>query len=579
MGTVVILASAVAAWVGALVVSAPDRPPLGAPTGSPSPGDGSARALAAPDGPTWAADVAPILYDNCASCHRPQGSAPFSLLSYDEAAAKADRILRAVRTRHMPPWLPSVEGPRFAGERRLTTAEVETLGRWADAGAPRGDPAAAPAPPVFAGSWMLGEPDLVAEFPEYRVPAQGRDIYRNVVVRPEVDRTVWVRTADLLPGNPRVVHHARFMVDSTAASRTEDARDPETGFDGMDVGTGARSPDGFFVGWTPGRVTDPGRPDLAWRLEPGTDLVLQLHLRPTGREEVVRPRLGLYLADGAPEEQPVVIMLENKNLDIPPGDPAYVATERFRVPVDVEALTIYPHAHYVGRRIRSWAELPGGGRRELIRIDDWDFNWQDQYRFAEPIPIPAGSEVVMEWTFDNTAANPRNPFDPPRRITFGPESTDEMAELNIQVLPVDPADRSRLVDELMQFYRGAEARRVVEGALERGDRLSREGRWSQALDAYREALLEANDPNVMVRMAEAFRSMGDAASAVFVAERAVQLLGDASPRALLTLARAYQAAGRSEEARETARRGVDLLGGARGSAVADSLALLARAPG
>jgi hypothetical protein len=519
--------------------------------------------------------VAPLLYDNCVSCHRADGSAPFSLLEYEDAAERTELILRAVRTRYMPPWLPSRGGPRFEGDRLLGDDELAVLTAWVDAGAPLGRLTEAPEPPDFAGSWMLGQPDLVAEFPEYRVPAQGQDIYRNVVVRPDLDGPVYVRTADLLPGNPRVVHHARFMVDETGESRSRDAADPEPGFDGMDAGATAGSPDGFFIGWTPGRVTDPGREDLAWRLDPGTDLVLQLHLRPTGEEEVVRPRLGLYLADEAPKESPVVIMLENKELDIPPGEPAYVARERFRVPVDVEALTIYPHAHYLGSSVRSWAELPGGGRRELLRIDDWDFDWQDQYRFREPVPLPAESEVVMEWTFDNTAGNPRNPFDPPRRVTFGPESTDEMAELAVQVLPVNPADRPRLVADLMQFYRGADAQWVVEDARSRGDRLAAEGRWADALQAYREALLEANDPTVMVLMAEAFLGLDDPTSAVFVAERASQDLGGSNPRALLTLARAYEAVGRDGDAREAARRGLAAIRVSGGSPLADSLAILA----
>ncbi len=524
--------------------------------------------------PTWAADVAPLLYRHCVDCHRPEGSAPFPLLGYDDAAERAERILQAVGTRRMPPWLPSADGPAFTGDRRLEAHESEVLAQWVEAGAPPGTLAEAPSPPTFAGRWMLGEPDLVVDFPAYTVPAEGQDIYRNVVVRPELDAPVYVRTADLLPGNPRVVHHARFMVDESDASRTRDAGDPAPGFDGMDAGGSAGSPDGFFIGWTPGRLTDPGRPDLAWRLDPGTDLVLQLHLRPTGQEETVRPRLGLYLADGVPEAQPVVIMLENKELDIPPGEAAYVARERFQIPVDVEALTIYPHAHYLGRAVVSWADLPDGSRRELLRIEDWDFDWQDQYRFREPVELPAGSVVVMEWTFDNTSENPRNPFDPPRRITFGPESTDEMAELAIQVLPVEPSDRARLVSDLGQFYRGADARWLADDARGRGDQLAAEGRWTEAVEAYREALLEANDPAVMVLMAAAFLGAGDAASAVFVAERASRDLGGSHPRALLTLARAYRAAGRVDEAQATARRGLDALGVSSGSPLADSLVLI-----
>jgi tetratricopeptide (TPR) repeat protein len=359
------------------------------------------------------------------------------------------------------------------------------------------------------------------------------------------------------------------MVDSTASSRERDALEDGTGFDGMHMGTQATSPEGFFVGWTPGRVADPGRDDLAWKLEPGTDLVLQVHLRPTGVPEIVRPRIGLYLADAPPAEMPVVIMLENKELDIPAGDEAWVAEERFRTPVDVEALTIYPHAHYIGRRVRSWAELPSGGQRELLSIGEWDFNWQDQYRFAEAISIPAGSEIVMQWTFDNSADNPRNPNDPPKRVTFGPQSTDEMAELNIQVLPADPADRPALTQALGELYRAADAAFLVRSARQRGDEMARAGLWLDALEAYRAALREADDPEILQRMAAVIVAMGDAHGAVIVAERAVRAAPQ-SARALLTLARAYALSSRRDAARDAAERALDAARREGLDAVADS---------
>jgi len=527
-----------------------------------------------PDDITWADDIAPIVFENCVGCHFPGGSGPFALTSHEEAAQRADRIARAVASGHMPPWLPDANGPRMVGERHLSPDEIDLFARWADAGAPRGDAKNEASLPKIEGGWPLGAPDLTVAFPSYVTPAEGGDIYRNLVVSLDLEQPVWVRTIDLQPGNARVVHHARFMVDTTSSSRERDAADPDaTGFDGMHLGTFAGSPDGFFVGWTPGRVPDPGRDDLAWRLDPGTDLVLQVHLRPTGEPETVQPRLGLYLSDTAPTELPVVIMLENKNLDIPAGDSAWIAEERFTTPVDVEALTIYPHAHYIGRRINSWAELPSGERRTLLSIDDWDFNWQDQYRYAEPVQIPAGSEIVMQWSFDNSAANPRNPFAPARRIMFGPESTDEMAELNVQVLPRDPADRPALVAALRALYRTADAHFMAHSARDRADALAQEGRWSDALATYREALLEANDPAIMERMAAMLVALGDGPAAVLVAEQSAAL-GGRDARLSLTLARAYRLVGRVADARATAASGVVLANQLAHTALADSLNLL-----
>lgn len=521
---------------------------------------------------TWADDIAPVVFEYCVACHHPAGSGPFDLTSYDEAARRAVRIARAVTTGHMPPWLPDANGPNMVGERRLTSSQVSLFEQWAAAGAPRGDASQESQLPAIPEGWPLGLPDLTVEFPEYVVPAEGGDIYRNLVVRPTLDRPVWVRTIDLQPGNARVVHHARFMVDSTSSSRERDAAESGAGFDGMHLGTFAESPGGFFVGWTPGRVPDPGRPDLAWRLEPGTDLVLQVHLRPTGVRERVQPRLGLYLTDEAPAELPVVIMLENKNLDIPAGDTAWIAEERFRTPVDVQALTIYPHAHYIGRRIQSWAELPTGERRTLLAIDDWDFNWQDQYRYARPVDIPAGSDIVMQWSFDNSDRNPRNPFSPARRITFGPESTDEMAELNLQVLPRDPDDRPALVAALQALYRTADAHFMMLSARDRGDALAEQGKWGEALEAYRAALLEANDPTVMERMAAMLVLLGEGPSAVLVAEQAAAL-GGLDARLSLTLSRAYAMAGRIAEAEAAATSGLRLARERNQVMLTDSLTL------
>ena len=406
--------------------------------------------------PTWADDVARIVHARCAGCHRPAGSAPFPLLTYDDAARRAKRIASATSRGFMPPWLPARSVGEFEGERRLERAEIETLVAWADAGAPEGDPAAAPAPPEFSGDWSLGEPDLVVEFPEAAVPAEGRDVYRNVVVRAPVTEATWIRTVEFLPGNARVVHHAHMMVDTTESSREMAAEDAH--LEVMHVSGSAHNPGGFFIGWTPGTSANPGRDDLAWLLTPTTDLVLQLHLRPTGRSETVRARLGLHFAGGPPRRVPALILLESRDIDLQPGDTTFSTGDAFRIPVPVEVLAVYPHAHYLGKRMEGWAVLPNGRRKDLLRIDRWDFNFQDQFRYRSPVSLPAGSLLSMRISFDNSAANPRNPFDPPRRVVRGLGSTDEMAEMGFQVLPPDPGDLAELERSLDAFYYQAELR-------------------------------------------------------------------------------------------------------------------------
>lgn len=533
----------------------------------------SGAAPAPPADPTFSGDVAPILYRNCASCHYPGGSAPFSLLGYEDARARADRIAEAAARRHMPPWLPEPGYGRFAGERRLSDAEIATLRRWAAAGAPPGDSVRTPpAPEPPKDGWRLGEPDLVLELPALDVPAQGREAFRNLVVAVPVRQTVWVRAVELLPGAaPRVVHHARLMVDTTASSRTLDAADPEPGFDGMDVATNATNPEGFFVGWTPGKVAVPDGSGLAWPLRPGADLVLQLHLRTTGRPERVQPRIGLHLAPAPPTRRPSIVMLGSEAIDIPAGDTAYVIADEYRLPVPVDVLGLYPHAHYLAREMLAWATLPDGQRRWLLRIPDWDFNWQDEYRYAEPVHLPAGAVVSMRFTYDNSAANRRNPNRPPRRVTYGPTSTDEMGDLVVQVRAGGEAERRTLEHDLEWRHEVEKTERRAREASARADTLAAAGHLDEALALYREAVRLANSPRAMAAMARILLRQGDVATAILAAERAATLTARADPRILDALAAAYRAAGRTREAAAAAREAVRAAERAGERALADSL--------
>ena len=391
---------------------------------------------------TFARDVAPLLHTHCVGCHRPNGIGPFSLTTYADARTRATELAAVTAERRMPPWKPVPGHGRFRNERRLADEEIALLSRWAATGAPEGDPADLPGPPATGGGWRLGPPDLVVtmEAP-FRLSSGDADVYRNFVLPVDLDARRWVRAVELRPGSGggRVIHHARILLDGTGAARALDAEDAEPGHDGLMLDH-ARFPAGHFLGWAPGKTPVALPDEIAWPLDPGTDLVLQLHLLPAHEPVAVQPAVGLHFADRPATLTPVSVLLTSKAIRIPAGDPAHVIEDRYRLPVAVDVLGIAPHMHHLGKRVEADATLPDGREEPLLRIDDWDFNWQDEYRYREPIHLPAGTRLRVRFTFDNSTANPRNPHDPPVTVGFGPRATDEMAELMLQVLPVGDAD-------------------------------------------------------------------------------------------------------------------------------------------
>jgi tetratricopeptide (TPR) repeat protein len=399
--------------------------------------------------PTFSHDVAPILFRNCISCHHPGANGAFSLLTFEDVRPRARQIATATRTRYMPPWKPERGfGESFLGNRRLADDQIETIQRWADNGALQGDPAELPAAPDWSDGWRLGRPDLVVRMAQpFVVPASGPDVFRIFVIPIPTDAARYVKAMDFLPGT-RAVHHANMRLDETRTSRQLDEKDPAPGYDGLLART-AHYPDGHFFGWTPGQLP-PASEDLAWRLNAGTDMVLQLHLRPTGRPERVQAEIGLYFSDAAPRRMPAMLRLGKQSIDIAPGESHHVVTDSYVLPVDVDVYGVQPHAHYRAKEIESVATLPDGTIRGLIAIRDWDFDWQDQYRYAKPFALPKGTTLTMRYVYDNSAANRRNPKLPPQRVHWGQNSSDEMGDLWIQVVARSDADRDRLTREFRQ---------------------------------------------------------------------------------------------------------------------------------
>ena len=389
---------------------------------------------------TFARDVAPIIHAKCGTCHRPGGAAPFSLLTYGSARGHATQMAMLTKSGAMPPWQADGDyGGDFIGQSRLTPAEVDLFQRWNADGAPEGDPALTPTPPVWTDGWQLGKPDLIVTTPPYELQADGTDAFRIFVVKLPVTSLRYVRGMEFKPGNPRVVHHANIRIDRTDASRRFDDADPGPGYSGL-IANSAVYPDGHFLGWTPAQVAPLLPKGLAWSLHPGTDLIVELHMQPSGREEPVQASIGFYFTDDPPERTPAMLRLGRQNIDIPPGAKEYVVTDSFIVPVDVEVQAVQPHAHYRAKEMVGFANLPDGSVRPLIHIRNWDFRWQHLYRYVTPFWLPKGTRLQMRYTYDNSEENPRNPARPPVRVYWGQRSAEEMGDLWIQVLTRNEQD-------------------------------------------------------------------------------------------------------------------------------------------
>ena len=394
---------------------------------------------------TFSQDIAPIVFEKCGICHHPGGPAPFGLLTYADAKQHAAQIAAATRTRYMPPWKSEPGFGEFVGQRQLTNDEISLIEGWVAGGALEGDAPPMPAP-AWTEGWQLGKPDLVVSLPApYQLSGDGIDISRVFVLPVPTTSLRYVKGLEFRPGNPRVVHHANIRIDRTRASRQLDDRDPAPGYDGI-ILRSAVYPDGYFLGWTPGQVSPLLPKGMSWRLEPGSDLVVEIHMQPSGKPELVSPSIGLYFSDEPPERTPAIFRLGRQNIDISPGDSHYEVEDSFVLPVDVEVQALQPHAHHRAREVGAIATLPDGTSRWLINIKNWDFRWQHVYRLVTPLELPRGTTISMRYTYDNSVANLRNPQQPPMRVLWGQFSRDEMGDLWVQVLTKSDRDRQILGD-------------------------------------------------------------------------------------------------------------------------------------
>jgi hypothetical protein len=427
------LESALAAILAGELPTVAEAAAYGTPLAPASPG------VDVPEGPiTFTKHVAPILWNNCARCHRPGDVGPFPLLSYQDAAKRADFIREVTESGQMPPWKAHPGAGVFLDAPRLSILEKEVLARWAETGCQEGDRADLPPMPRFPEGWALGPPDLVLTMPEsWEVEPSRFDTYRAFALPMPADRDVTITGIEFHPGNRQIVHHSRIHVDDTGDARHREASDPTPGFAGWMGRNIVELPYPGLGGWTPG-LTPRHAPEGSGRLIPkGSDIILQIHYHPTGKVETDRSSLGLYFSKEPLTRRMAGLSIATDQIDIPAGAKRHVLIQAAQLKADVRLYTVVPHAHYLCREIRLSATLPDGTIRPLLWINDWDFDWQDQYRYAKPIRLPKGTVVTFAAYFDNSEENPRNPNRPPQRVRYGIESRDEMCACHLEFLPED----------------------------------------------------------------------------------------------------------------------------------------------
>jgi Tfp pilus assembly protein PilF/mono/diheme cytochrome c family protein len=471
---------------------------------------------------TFNRDIAPVVYHYCASCHRPGEAGPFPLLTYEDVKRHGHQIVAVTQTRFMPPWLPEPQDVKFADERRLSDDQIAKIRMWVDQGMLEGKPSDLPPKPKFVEGWQLGQPDLIlkAEKP-YMLQANGIDQYWNFIFPVPIHETRWVRAVEIHPGDKRVVHHANILVDRYESARRME-KDKGSGFGGMEIRIESEvfDPDSHFLFWKPGTVVTNEPDGMALRLDKGTDLVLNAHLQPSGKVEPVQPSIGLYFTDKPATVHPMLLQLQNDAaLDIPAGDSNFVVTDEFTLPIDVDLLGVYPHAHYLGKDLLATALLPDGTTKTLIHIKHWDVNWQAVYRYAEPVFLPKNTVLKMRYVYDNSEANTANPNHPPKRVLGGNLAIDEMAHLWLQVLPKSdpsrPGDPRMVLQEAWARHEVEKAPNSFESRYNLGEMLQARGELDEAIEQFQAAVaVRPTDAVANNALGGALLAKGDLAGSV-----------------------------------------------------------------
>ena len=407
-------------------------------------GGGATASLAAL---TFSKDVAPILQKHCQQCHRPGEIAPMSLLTYSDARPWAKAIRQAVMTKKMPPWFADSRYGHFSNNISLAPAEIATLVSWVDGGATEGNPSDLPSPVAFADGWSIGKPDLVLEMPKaLPIPATGTLDIIYLVVPANFTEDRWVQAAEVRPGNRALVHHINAILRTPDQKTLRNFRPGEpytppknTNFTPPPDGS---QPDSeFFVGYVPG-LQGKRWPDGEAKFVPkGSDFIFQVHYSTNGTPGTDQSRIGLIFSNKPPKERVLSAVAKNWTFVIPPGAQHHEVRSMVEFGSDVTLISLQPHMHYRGRDYEYKAVYPSGETEVLLRVPNYDFNWQLTYFLEKPKLMPRGTRIECTAHYDNSANNPANP-DPKTTVTYGEQSWDEMMSGWIEIA-FDPAKNAK----------------------------------------------------------------------------------------------------------------------------------------
>jgi hypothetical protein len=379
--------------------------------------------------PVWAAapvfykDVLPILQKHCQECHRSGEIAPMPFVSYAGTRPWAKAIREQVIARKMPPWFADPMYGHFANDRSLSQPEIDTLAAWVKAGAPAGNVRDAPPPREWPRGWNIGTPDAVFEMPQaFAVPAKGAVDYQYLILPTHFTEDRWVQKVEVRTSSRAAVHHAVVYIREPGSKWLEG--EPLEKTFSVPIAKGFTTSDLLMV-YTPGNSYDQWPAGIAKRIKAGSDLVLQMHYTASGRAIQDRTRVGMVFAKEQPRQAVLSLQMGNDRLVIPPGDSNYRVQVSGTLPNDALLISMFPHMHLRGKAFEYLITGPNGHVETLLKINHYDFQWQLNYRLAEPRLIKAGTRLEWVGYFDNSPNNPNNP-DPTAEVRYGEQSWEEM---------------------------------------------------------------------------------------------------------------------------------------------------------
>ncbi len=413
----------------------------------------------APASPTFSKDVAPILYKNCTSCHRPGEIGPMPLRTYAEVRPYARAIATRVADGSMPPWHADPAFGEYLNDRRLTAAEKETLVAWANGGALEGAPSDLPPMPTFADGWMIGQPDVVLSMQEdYPVPASGTLEYKNFEVPTNFAEDRYIQALEVRPGNRAVVHHVIITMRSPEAPKRLTAFAFAPGMNRQPTPDeikrkrddndrpAPRQQGAWLGGFAPGQGVRVYQPGTALRVPAGTVLTFQMHYTANGKPGTDRTSVGLVFAKQKPEKEVIVLPLQNQNFVLKAGVPDTRVDAEMTIRDDVTLWSALPHTHVRGKRWEVTTVDPDGTRRTILSVPKYDFNWQTDYVFARPIHLAKGTTLRTSAWYDNSAGNKANP-DPTADVTWGDQTWEEMQFTAFTFTVDEPASKTLAGDK------------------------------------------------------------------------------------------------------------------------------------